>query len=301
MHQFEPLFRAADGGGGGGPVDDGGGGAPSGESAPFKLTDDSMVDLGDGKAGRWGDLRGSRYMPRDEYDRGMQGIAQGREFLLSQAQRLEQAWQAYQRGQGPRPQEARPTPAQLLEEARSAPIIDGQTLHKVMMALHEQGLSPIAQLLAQQQAKLSALEQNLGTMRQSHQTLTDQHSGQVFEALMARHGGALGEVPGFHGSIDANEPAIRELLKDIWLSHNQSEWTDASFLQEARARIQQVVDYVRRADRQYVTQQKEEKRQRFFNNTRGNGTPSGPTPYVHKKGIDIAREAWPFLNDRNQT
>ena len=291
-----PLYRAGDAGGGGGAAPgagDSGGPTPggSGGGAPaFKLTDDALVDLGDGKAAKWSEVRGSRYMPRDEYDRGMAGIAQGREFLLGQAQRLEQAWKQYSQGQGPRPQERRPSAAELAEEARSLPVVDGATVYKMMQALHEQGLGPIANLLAQQQAKLTALEGQFGTMRGAQSTLTEQHTNQTFDNLIARHAGALGEIQGFRGQVDPQEPAVRELLKDIWLSHNQAEWTDQSFLAEARSRIAAMVEYVRRADRSYVDKQKEEKRQRFFNPARGNVQPGGAPAYQHKNGTTLARD-----------
>ena len=80
----------AGGGGAAGAASSGSGGAAgdgsgSGGSAPVKLSADTMVDLGDGKPTRWGELTDAekgRFMPRDRYDRGVQ-------YLTAEAARLQ--------------------------------------------------------------------------------------------------------------------------------------------------------------------------------------------------------------------
>lgn len=245
-----------------------------------------MVIGADGKAVRYRDHVSSTYMPRADFERG-------RQFLLGEAQKLEKEWQRFQAGQGPRPRETRPSQQELIEEVEGMSVVDGKTLAR----LHREGYGPIAQQIVRQQQVITQLQTQMQNLSQRTGTLDDDYQNSQFETHITKHLSAIPEIAGLHGMVDAKDPFVRELAKDVWLSHDQSTWKDADFQEAVRARIEAAVKMVRGMDRAYVDKQKEEKRQRFANPQRGAATPGGNTPYKHQNGSSIAKELFGALNN----
>lgn len=281
----QPLYRAADG------VDAGGGPADAtpdpNAPAPITLTDDSLVDFGDGKPVKWKDARTSRFADASTVRDGQQRIEQGKQFLVQEAQKLEQAWARYEAGKGAKPKEARPD-VDLLESVSSMPVVDGATIRRLWQA----GFGPMAQLLTQQNATLSQLQERVTRAERTTQATDSDYNERAFATHITKHLHAIGEIKGFNGSLRdfADNPAIREIARDVWASYDQNTWTDASFQAEVAKRIEGMVALVRAADKKFADTRRETSRQRFFNPVRGNGNPNGPGKYVHKTGTDIAAE-----------
>ena len=82
--------------GSGGSGGDGGASGTGGGSA-FRLSDDALVDFGDGKPIKWSEGRNAKYVDRERWDAGVR-------YLEGEAAKLEQAWKDYRAGTGPKPQ-----------------------------------------------------------------------------------------------------------------------------------------------------------------------------------------------------
>lgn len=285
---------AADGGTSGRGTGSGSGSTGGGGTA-YKLSDDALVDLGDGKPVKWGEARGSRYVPKEDHERYVQTFQSARPMLESYARqldegfaRLRQAEQVAQRGG----QQGRPAQRDITEEIAELPILDGAAGARMIKALREQGLAPIAQMLTTQQGQIQQLSQALNQVRGATGQVYARHQDQDFEAHVTDNLKELGEIKGI-GTIDTSNPTVRELMKDLWGAYDAKTWTIPEYRRMAKDRIEGFVQLVLDAQRKQVERAKEQRRS-FFNPNRGGGTPSGQPSYRHMDGLALARESGIF-------
>lgn len=292
----QPLYRAADGNDAGGGGADPNAHADPNAPAPITLTDDSLVDFGDGKPVKWKDARTSRFADASTVADGNARIEQGKRFLVDEAKKLEQAWQRYETGKGAKPKDARPN-VDMLEEIAAMPVVDGRTIQR----LYREGFGPMAQLLTQQQTTLTQLQERLTRAERIGQTTETDHNERAFAGHITKHLSAIGEIKGLNGSLKeyVDDPVIREIARDVWASYDQNTWTDASFQAEIAKRVEGMVSLVRKMDKKFAEARKEAGRQRFINPQRNNGNPNGAAQYVHKGGREIAAEF--FASQRDNT
>ena len=256
------------GGIGGGQAGAGGGG--TGGAATIRLTDDSLVDFGDGQPIRWSDARTSRYVPRDAYDRGVK-------FLEGEATKLEKAWEKYHAGAGPKPQQQPPAAKpDILDEIRDLSVIDGATATKLVRALREEGLGPLAQIVASMHTELTTLKKQLGTVGSMTGQMSEQNRSQSFELGITTVLGGLTGIKGLPDGIplDHADPFVRELAKDVYLSHDQNSWQRGEFEKMLKARIEGAIALTRALDKKAVDSAKE-KRRKFFDPSKGSARPGG--------------------------
>lgn len=249
-----------------------------------------------GQPMRWADVRQQQYIDRQEYDRQAQalhqraqGLEQGRKWLFDYARQLE----SMQRGGQQQPQQ--PTREQLLNNVRGMAAVDGQSVAELVEALHSEGLSPIARQVAGMAQQNQQLQGRLQQLEQLVAPVEQQHRDQQFDQHVDRHLSTFQqlEIPGLPWRINLNDPAsagLRELAKDLWLSHNQQEWTDRDFQKQLLDRISSMANFVRAGDRAYQNHLKTQGRQRFFPTRDGAGNPSGPQPFVFQSGHQMAKE-----------
>ncbi len=271
-----------------------GAGTGGGGGTPYKLTDDALVDLGDGKPTKWGEARGSRYVPKEDHDRYVKTFDAARPMLESYARqldegfaRLRQAEQAGQRGQGNRPAQR-----DITEEIAELPILDGAAGARMIKALREQGLAPIAQMLTTQQGQIQQLSQALQQVRGATGQVYERHQSQDFETHVTDNLKELGELKTV-GSIDPSNPTVRELAKDLWGAYDAKTWTIPEYRRMLKDRIEGFVQLVLDSQKKQVERAKEGRRA-FFNPNRGGGSPSGEVGYKHMNGLDLARASGIF-------
>lgn len=299
---YEPPDAGAGSGGGsssssGGNGDADGAGAggdaaavgASGGGTPYKLTDDSLVDFGDGKPVKWSEARSSRFMDRSSYDRGV-------EFLTNMAKQLDQRSGSNAGGRpgqaqrpGPQVQPQAQRQSQLnLDELENLAVADGRTLAKVVRALQAEGLGPLAGIIGQMAQRQKTLEDQLGQVRQTAGSLAETHSSNEFESLITTTLQSVPEIKGL-GAIPADDPAIRELAKDIFLSHDQSDKTllrdFPKLLQERVEGMVKLVTTMQKAARDAS----EKKRRSFFKPGGGAAKPNGAGGYEHLSGAELAK------------
>lgn len=317
LRRLTPLYRSADGGSGGGagPASPGGGaaagnagtvqpgsgqpgsgGAPGGgAAAPFRLSDDATVDLGEGRTGRWGDLRDQHYMPRERFDAGVT-------LLTEEAKRLEQAWTRYHAGQGQQPRQPDPAAAQRDQWGRikAMPIVDGNTLSDVYETLQREGLQPIAKVVQQLVTRLSTVEGQLKTTGEATRGLTQNHQNERFRSWVS--GEVLGKLETVKGlpegvtleAIASSNPAaaetLRQLVEDTYLSHDQESWRSSKEVRDAvTRRLEGMIALVTTMQQSGIKLGQERKRRAWTDLSKGRTVPSGDAPYTHKRGDELAR------------
>lgn len=256
-------------------------------SQPFRLADDALVDLGDGRTGRWSELRDTHFVARDRWDAGVK-------VLEGEAKKLEDAWTRYYQQQGPKPQQ--PDPAQQRRDRygriKQMPIVDGATLADMAETLEREGLQPIAQTLTALVTRLQNLETRFGQTSQSTAQLAQDRQNSQFNQWVGSD--VLGKLERVKGvpegvSIDTNDPYLRDLVSDVYLSHDQESWHSAKEVRaEVQKRLESAIAFVRNLDKKAVDFAKEKRRAAFTNLTRGNARPSGDAPYRHQRGDELA-------------
>lgn len=293
MAALTPCFDAIDAGGGGGAgaggVADGGASAGAGGgAAPYVLTNDSLVDFGDGKAVKWGEATGDngRYMSRDRYDRGVQ-------YLTGEARRLEQKWAEYHAGAGPKPTQADPNAnanqnADPLAGIRNNAIVSGQDLDGVFRELYAKGLGPIAQHLAQLAAQNKQMQTQLQGVAQHTGSLTEERQMAQFENDVTATITGLGEIKGL-GTLDPKNETLRELAKDVFLSHEQNSWKPGDFGKALKTRVESLFGLFRDQQKAEVTRARDIRKNTFFAKpTGGNASGQGEPKYQHRSGSQLA-------------
>jgi hypothetical protein len=291
---------SSDGGGAGGGGGSGGSGAGSGGAAPVKLTADTLVDLGDGQPARWGELTAgekARFMPRENYDRGVK-------FLETEAQRLQRLHDTHVRGQQQRPLQ-REAPRDPFSHVRGRPMVDGDTVAQIADDLYKQGLGPIAQVVTSLATKIKDLETQLGETRQSLAPHQELRARGEFEHMVSSTIDKLTAIKGLPegGKIDAADPFVKELAEDLHLSYEPDSWKPGDYDKMLKGRIEGAIAFVRKLDQAALKNAEEIRRKSFFPNVaRGGGQGSGAPKYQHETGASIAaraREAGMFRSAAN--
>lgn len=280
-----PLYDVAtDGGAGGG---DGAAGAGGGA---FKITADSLVDFGDGKPVKWGDTvdkDGGRFMSSERFDRGVT-------YLKGEAGKLQAAWDKYHAGEGARPKQAEPAAAAAhvdpMADIRDLAMVDGRTLEKLYKNLYAQGLAPIANLLASTIAEVKGLKEGFGKFSKTTGTLAEREANNDFERMITDSYSGVGDIKGLPNGakIDGANDFLRDVAKDVYLSHEQSSWREGEFPKALNARIEKMVGFVRALDKQALDAAKEQKRV-WVNPNRGGARGTGKGQFKFQRGADVAK------------
>lgn len=287
-----PTQYETPGAGGGGAAAGGssvaGGAAAAGTPAAIKLTGDSLVDLGDGQPIKWSDATNAqtgRFMPRDAYDRGVQ-------YLTAEAQRLQTAWDKYHAGQGARPSKPEPQPqTDPLAGIDDNGQVTGAQLRTLYKQLQANGLTPIAQVIAQMAGRLQQLEGGLGKVGQVTGAISQRDQNATFETFISDSFTNIGAVKGLPEgvSFDAKSPNLREWAKDIYLSHEAESWKPGEFVKTLRGRLEGLITEVRALDKKAVEVATEKRRNWVAPRRGGEGRPSGDVPFKFEKGAQIAK------------
>lgn len=265
----------------------GGTGAGSG-GAPYRLNDDSLVDFGDGKPVKWSDARSQRYVDRSEYDDYVQRWNKGVEFLTNVAKTYDARGGQPQRGQQQQRVQAQRQGIDF-DELAQQPVVDGATVARMARELQSTQLAPLGQALAQIAARLQQQEQTLEGLRGTAGTLAEEHSTKEFDGLFTKTIKSLPEIKGLKGAIPLDDPAIRDLFDDTYLSHDQK---DPTLRREITAmvakRLEGIVALVRKMD-QANAEEAIKNRRRFPAMQRGTGQGSGQGGYQYQTGSELAR------------
>lgn len=283
-------------GAGGGSGAGAGGGAPAagagtGAGAPstYVLSADSMVDLGDGKPVKWSDVTNpdtGRYVSRDRYTAGVQ-------YLQTEAQRLQAAWDEYHKGAGGRPNKPEPAASgpDPLDGIRDMPVVDGRTLERLYQQLQTNGFGPVAQIIAKLAAKVQQLEGGLSGVGKTTQQLAGREGEQQFESFITKSFSDAGPIKGLPEgvSIDGNDPALREMAKDLYLSHEANSWKPGEFAKSLNKRVEAAITLVRGLDKKAVEAAQQRKKV-WLNPNRGAANPQGKTPFRFQRGAEVARQ-----------
>lgn len=258
-----------------------GDGAGGSGGSVYRVTDDSMVDFGDGKPVRYGDHKAG-FMPRSKYD---EGVA----FLTTMAKQLDE--RAAGTGRGAQPKAQPPARSQAaagsedpFEGLESQAVIDGATLQKIGRKI----TGPLGQAIMSMGAKMTALESQVKALSGTTGSLAEHHQTQEFDSHLAK---AIKELPELKGlGRIPDDPAVRELAADVWLSHDQKDPLLArEFSKMVSTRVEAMFSLFKKMQATAVEGAKE-KRRAFFNPNGGRAAGSGAPAYQHKSGSELAAQ-----------
>lgn len=282
------------GGSGMGAGADAGGGAGPGSGQPqaVKIDPNGLYDFGDGKPVKWSDAvdrDGGRFYSAERYTRGVEFLKDYANKLEGNRAELQKAWDKYHAGSGRRPQQAEPNPDPLAD-IRDLPVVDGRTLEKLYTQLQQNGLAPIANVIAQMATRLKALEGGYGKLSQTTGSLAERDQSQEFESYITDSFTRVGQIKGLPegATLDPKSEFLRELAKDIYLSHQPDSWKKGQFEKALNARLESLISFVTGAQQSALDAAKQ-KRHSWINPTKGNGRGTGNAPYVHRRGNDLAK------------
>lgn len=255
---------AGAGPGAGGEATGGGAATPS----AYRLSDDAMVDFGDGVPVKWSEARSQRYIPRDEFNRFSDALKTTAQSLDQREAALRRQAQGSAQGQSRQPQ------ADRFAEVRGLPIVDGQTLARYA----EQFEGQFGQVMSAVAQKMQALEAQQQRLQGATAPLAEQHSQQAFESFIDRSftEAMTQPIKGLPDgvAIDTKSEFVREMARDVYLSHDQNSWRPGEFAKALRGRVEGAIALVRELNKAAVQRGEERKRQ-FFANSGGNGQGSG--------------------------
>lgn len=290
--------EAGAGAGGDGAASPGGAGAGggSGGNAPIKLSADTLVDLGDGKPAKWGELTSgekARFMPRDSYDRGVK-------YLETEAQRLQRQWdesrarETRSQQQQRQSQQQQQTPRDPYGTLRGRPVVDGDTIAKTLEEMHSNGFGPMAQAFAAMVKEVTDLKQSLTETRQMFAPHQETRARLDFDAMVSQTIGKIEAIKGMPegGQIDPADPFIKELAEDLHSSFEPESWRPGEYDKMLQKRIEGAIAFVRALDKSALSRANEVRRQSFFPAVhKGGGQGSGRPKYQHETGQQIAARA----------
>lgn len=274
----------ASGGSGRGPAQGGGTGA----AQPFRLADDALVDLGDGRTGTWRDLREQHFMDRGSYDRGVQLLEQLAGDLDSREQQLLTRITAAQRGE--RPDGSRMPASDPFAELEGMPIVDGKTLAKYARDMVTNGFGTQAATITSLATRLQQLEQQNGRLATVANRTTEREQETNFARFVSEAVTKMGPVKGVPEGVTlpTDSPLIADIARDLWSSYEPNSWKSAAeFHQMLNTRVAGMIAFVRQLDKLAVDAG-QQARKRFFDTRHGSGTPRGEAPYRHLRGDDLA-------------
>ena len=320
-----PLFRSesADGGSGGGSpnvgnipaggerITYGNGQSSAGRGSQFgaesqerasaaavRLSDDAMVDFGDGKSVKFGDWKNG-YVPRGEFE-GMQSrYTQGRDYLLGEAKRLETAWSTLA---GMLQKQGHPTAGtgqstDPLAKYKDLAIVDGNTLNEAYNAMREGDLKPMAQMLQNQQQVIEKLTTQVKGLSGSMGSVNEGHAEQAYQQTLNSAIQNL-NIPGLDlasPEIRPHAAMLREIAEDVYRSHDPN---DPNYAREMpgilRSRLEGLLKLASAVGKVKVGQAKDEKRK--FLRPGGNGSGSNGRPYQFENGRQLAARLFDGTN-----
>lgn len=310
------LFQTADGGAGSGGAAAGGGGAPGagdasssggrsaggaaaagsrgaadaagaagagaggGEAQPFEFSDTARIRTADGRI-----LTGAQY--RAEIAQQLDGEYRGRydkgfQLLLKEAQRIDQIARGGARGRQP----AASAADDPLADIRNMAVVDGPTAARLVTMLQQQGLGPIANVVAALQRQTQELRQSLQSVSQRFGSQDEDAAARGFETRLDDVLAKV-EVKGLNGKLNPRSEPLRELARNLYLSYQPSSWRTGEFEKMLGEQLSAVVAYVREMDRTHVSESRENLR-RNFNPARGGASPSGDARFDWKQNTPRA-------------
>lgn len=262
---YPPDADAGSGGETGASSDHSGdGGAAGGTSQVWKPSDDALVYDDDGTTPiKFSEWRSKRYVPRDQFDRILPTVSQIAADLDKREAALRTRSQQQQTQQRTDP----------YAELRNQQFVDGKTAAGLMEAL-EGKLGPsfkaIAEGYQRQQAEIAQL-------RTMNGPLVEQRQAQEFESYLDTAHKAVLQTPikGMpEGATIEMSPLLREMQRDLYLSHQQDSWTRGEFEKAWKQRLEAVIEASRKAQ-QAAVQMSRDRLSKFYNPARGAGNPSG--------------------------
>lgn len=272
-------------------------GSQQGGATPYQLTDDSLI-LHEGKPVKWSDHRAAHFVNKADHDRLNQTFTGSRDLLTNYAKKLDEGYAALEqerqklRGQGQQqqPQQQR----DIVEDLAGMPLLDGQTAARAIKTLRDQGLAPIAQLVAQQASAIQEMRAEMKGLKGTASTLAESHQSAQFEDQITTALKNVGEIKGLSTPVPTDNPVIRAIASDLWLSYDAKTWKMPEYYKMLNERIAGLVGLVLEDQKKAIGLAKEKKRQ-FFDPKAGKTQPSGQGGgFKFMNGMQLARESGLF-------
>lgn len=307
------TFDAADAGGGGGVAGDGNGGnrgaadrgnggggnnraaadggdrntvgASGGTNDPIELSPDRMVRTSDGRVIKYSEYEGEVGKRIDGEHRGRYKSAY--DLLLKEAQRIDALGRG--NGNGRQADAANADPLAALD-LDNLPIVDGKMAGQLVKMLRETGLNPIANLVQSLQKQVGDMSKQLKGAQGNIGTFNEERAQHEFESNLT---GVLKsvQIKGLEDrAIDANNPALREFARNLYLSYQADSWRPGEFNKMLGEQLSGVVQYMRALDKDFAATAPDRLRKHFAPQ-RGTGAGRGSQPYKFKSARQIAEEA----------
>jgi hypothetical protein len=317
-----PFLRAFDAGSGGGPASGtvpiggeritsggpgggssgaaGAGSAGGGSSQPIRLSDDALVDLGDGKPVKFSDWK-SGFVPKADHDSLTQRYSQGRDYLLGEAKKLEQGWQTLagllrQQGHGAAGSGQANDP---LAKFRQMALVDGPALADAYEAMRTGDLQPMRDQLGKQQQLIAQLTQQVQGLRGGMGAIGERDSESSYQRQLDSTIQGL-NLPGLNANdpeIKPHLPLLRDVVDDIYRSHDPN---DPNYGREmpgiVRGRLEGLLKLATSIAKVKVAAAKSDKRR--FLRPGGDAAPGQPRGYQHENGRQLARRFFDSLDSQ---
>jgi hypothetical protein len=263
-------------------------GGAGGGSAPFEFSDTAQLRLSDGRV-----VTGAQYRQELEQTIGRDysgRYQRGYDLLLAEAKRLDGLSRSGPRQ--PQPPQPQDDP---FADIWNAPVIDGAAAKRLVTALQQAGLAPLAQQVAALAQELKATKTQLGEVGKRFGSQDEDQESQRFESTLDTVLSKL-EVKGLNGKIDATSEPIRQYARNLYLSYVPSSWKAGEFEQQLSREFSDLIAAVREMDRDHVTEARTKLRKNF-NPERGATSPGGGGKYKYQSPRELAamaREAGMF-------
>lgn len=258
-------------------------GAGGGNNEPIELSPDRMVRTSDGRVVKYSEYEGEIGKRIDGEHRGKYKSAY--DLLVREAQRLD----ALGKGNQPGRQDANADPLAALD-LDNMPIVDGKMASQLVKMLRETGLNPIANLVTSLQKQVGDMAKQLKGTQGQVGSFNEERAQHEFESNLT---GVLKsvQVKGLEDrAIDANNPALREFARNLYLSYQADSWRPGEFAKMLGDQLSGVVTYMRTLDKDYAAGAQDRLRKHFAP-SQGNGAGRGKQPFQFKNPRQIAAEA----------
>lgn len=277
--------RGGNGGGRAQGQGNGGGQGGNGGNEPLQLRDDQQIRTPDGRVITYGAYQQELRTAMDGEYRGR--YTKGYELLVNEAKRIDALARARQ-GQGNGGGQGATAP-DLLAGVRDMPVVDGQTIAKLVETLQKNGLGPMAQVVQQLQNGFKQMQTQLQSATQRFGSQDEERATQEFDQRLDKTLGAI-EVKGLEGRLDPKNPALRTFARNLFLSYVPSSWKAGEFEKQLSGELSAVVQALRDADKKAVFDGRQ-KLKEHFNPNRGQSRPSGEGRYKFETAREIAAKA----------
>ncbi len=270
-----------------GPGDGGGAATPS----PISLTPESLIQApGLDKPVKYGEFIGG-YVSKADFTRAQQRVAAERDAAQKALQDQEQRFRAAAQqilhrmgGAGGANSGAAPQAGSLeatLSQLEAAPYVDGPTAANLVRNLVQTSVMPLATAIQQRDKALGILWQRLQQLDGTVGTLRNRTSEGDFQTKLSRVKTDLG-LP--------DDPAINELLQDIYLSH-EGEDLDREFPTLVKQRFEGLRTLVRALDKREADEARASRM--GLPGKGGNATPGRTLRRGFQTPAEIADQLWP--------